>query len=122
MNSQAGNHSFGHIRQDTVDVTLRNTADVHLHVRQTRPLDAVLQSKARVGKARWIHDQAVEAFVHSLVDAINRFTLDVGVEDFQLVSVVVSMAPQHSVEVGWRCGAIYLRLTPSEKCEIGALQ
>src|SRR5262245_48670962 len=32
------------------------------------------------------------------------------------------MAPQHGVEFGWRCRAIYFRLTPSEKCEIGALQ
>src|SRR5262249_19250119 len=96
--------------------------DVHLHVWQTRSLDAVPQGKARVGKARRIHDQAVEAFVNSLVDTINRFTLAVCVEDFQLVGVIVSMAPQHSVEFRWRCRAIYLRLTPSEKCEIGALQ
>jgi hypothetical protein len=49
------------------------------------PLMQSFRGKARVGKARRIHDQAVEAFVDSLIDAINRFPLDVGVEDFQLV-------------------------------------
>jgi hypothetical protein len=32
VNSEPGNHSFGHIGQDAVDVALGNTADVHLHV------------------------------------------------------------------------------------------
>jgi len=41
----------------------------------TRSLDAVLQGKARVGKACLIHDQDVEAFVDRLVDAIDRFPL-----------------------------------------------
>jgi hypothetical protein len=63
-----------------------------------------------------------EALIDRLVDAINRFPLDVGVEDFQLVGVLKSMALQHSVELGRCCRAIYLRLTPPEKCEIGTLQ
>jgi hypothetical protein len=61
-------------------------ADMHLHVGQTRSLDAVPQGKACVGEASWIHDQAIEPLVDSLVGAINRFTLYIGVEDFQLVS------------------------------------
>ena len=81
-----------------MDAALRNIADMHLHVGQTSSLDAVPQGKACVGEARRIHDQAIEPLVDSLVDAINRFTLSVGVEDFQLVGVVVSMAPQRSVE------------------------
>jgi hypothetical protein len=63
-----------------VNIALGDAADMHLDVRQTPSLDAVLQGKARVSKARRIHDEAVAAFVDSLVDAIDRFALDVGVE------------------------------------------
>ena len=50
MTPETGNHSLGHIGQDTVDAALRNIADMHLHVGQTSSLDAVPQGKACVVK------------------------------------------------------------------------
>jgi hypothetical protein len=105
-----------------VDIALRNAADVYFYIRQRGPLDAVLQGKPRIGKAGRIHNQAIEALIDGTIDAVDRFAFDVGVKDFQVVAVLLSMALQHGVKLGWRGRTIDLRLTPPQEREIGSLQ
>jgi len=81
MHPEASDYPFGHVGKDTADVALCNAADVYLHIRQSCPLNAVFQGKACIGEAGRVHHQTVETFVSCLIDTVDRFAFDVGVED-----------------------------------------
>jgi hypothetical protein len=81
-----------------VNIALGDIADVHLDIGQVSALDAVLEGKAGVGEPSRIHHQAVEAFVDCPIDAIDRLALDVGVEDVEVVAMLIG-ASSRSVNV-----------------------
>ena len=92
VHPEASDHPFRHIGEDADNVALCDTTDVHLHVWQRCSLDAVLQGEARVGKTSRVHHQTVDALISCLINAVNRLALEIGVEDLQLVAVILSVA------------------------------
>ena len=80
VHAEAGDHALGGVRQHAVDVAFCDIADVHLDIGQGGALDAVFERITRVGEARGIHHEAIEALVDRAIDAVDRFALDVGVE------------------------------------------
>jgi hypothetical protein len=99
VHSEAGDHALGCIRENAVYVTLGDAADVHLHIRQARTLDTVLQCLPGVGKARRVHDEPVRAIIHRPIDAVDRLTLDIRVEDVEMVATLQSVALELGVEL-----------------------
>ena len=61
------------------------------------------------------------ALVYGPVDAIDRLTLDVGVEDVEIIAMLPSVTLQHGVKLGGRCGAVDRGLASPEKGQIRAL-
>lgn len=104
-----------------MDVALCNIAGVHLHVRQRGPVDAVPQGIACISKAGRVHDQPVKALVDCPINTVDRFALDVGIENDQLVAAIVSMTPQPGVEFSRSCRATDFPLAPPRQSEICAL-
>lgn len=94
---------------------------VHLDIGQRHALDAVAQRVTRVIEAGRIHDQAVDAVVQGLVDAIDGLALDVRVEDLELVLPGAGVPLEHRVEFARRGGAIELGLTFAEVNHVRAL-
>ena len=121
MHAEAGDHALGCIRENAVYIALGDTADVHFYIWQARALDTVLQCVTGVGKSCRIHDKPVCAFVHRLIDAVDRLALEVRVENVEMVAVLLGVALELGVELGGGCRSVDVRLAPTKECQVGAL-
>ena len=93
-------------------------ADVHLHHRGGHGADGILQGDGRVGVGPGVEDDAVVVETH-LVDAVDEFALDVGLEIVYLYAgIAAAQAGQAIVE---RPGTIYARLAAAQQIEVGAV-
>ena len=67
------------------------------------PLIPVLQGVTGVGKSGRVHDQPVDTFVHALIDAVDRLSLDVRIENVELVAMLLRVSLKHRLELGGSC-------------------
>ena len=102
-------------------VALGDAADMHLYIWQAFALDAVFQGVTGVGEPRRVHDKPVGAFIHALIDAIDRLALDVGVENAEMIAVILCMSLKHGVELGGNRRSVDLRFSPTEERQVGTL-
>jgi hypothetical protein len=120
VHPKAGDEAFGYVREDAVDAAFGNIADMDFDVRQARPLNAILQRKAGIGKPCRIHHQSVEALVYGPIDSINRLAFDVAIENVEDVVMLPGVMAQHGIELGGCCRAVDRGFAPPEEGQIRA--
>src|SRR3984957_15524243 len=121
VHPEASDHSVGCVRQNAMNVTLGDAADMDFHIWQACALDAVFQGVTGGGEPRRGLDKPVGAFIHALIDAIDRLALDVGVEYAEMIAVILCMSLKHGVELGGSRRSVDLRFSPTEERQVGTL-
>src|SRR5260221_6333424 len=94
---------------------------MHFYIREWQRAQAVAKRVTRVSEARGIHHNAVKTFVDGSIEPPNSFTLDVSIENFNVIAACLGVLKQQCIQFSRGGCSVDRGFAPSEVAHISPL-